>query len=147
MPRREKRSGNCGLCKIYRISLHGDHIVPRWKGGSEEAENIQWICSNCHEDKTREDLKGIPGSNKGRVFSDESRDRMSKAAASSQKRGGHTLGYRWTEAQKQAHSIRLREAFQRKPRQMPPASEERKRKVSESLLLYHEQKRRERDAA
>jgi 5-methylcytosine-specific restriction endonuclease McrA len=46
------------LCGIWRRSLHRDHIVPKFKGGGNEPENIQLICANCHEDKTVMDLTG-----------------------------------------------------------------------------------------
>jgi len=55
---RYKRSGDCVLCGTWRQSLHRDHIVPKFKGGSDEPSNWQFICANCHEDKTRLDLKG-----------------------------------------------------------------------------------------
>ena len=53
-----KRSGHCVKCGTFRISLHRDHIIPRWKGGSDDPVNIQLLCANCHEDKTREDMRG-----------------------------------------------------------------------------------------
>ena len=92
-----RNSGNCALCGVWRYSLHGDHINPRFKGGIDSPENIQWICANCHEDKTRIDLTGrkfphrvgrplseehkqkISASNKGKRRSDETRARMSEA--------------------------------------------------------------------
>jgi 5-methylcytosine-specific restriction protein A len=33
-----------------------DHIVPLHKGGNNEHANLQPICRECHDDKTREDL-------------------------------------------------------------------------------------------
>lgn len=63
-------SGTCVICGVWRKSLHRDHITPKFKGGSNEPENIQHICANCHEDKTREDLTG-------RVASEETRAKMS----------------------------------------------------------------------
>lgn len=53
-----KNSGNCVKCGIWRRSLHRDHIVPKYKGGLDDASNIQMLCANCHEDKTAEDLRG-----------------------------------------------------------------------------------------
>jgi 5-methylcytosine-specific restriction endonuclease McrA len=46
------------LCGTWRRSLHRDHIIPKFKGGGDEPENIQLICANCHEDKTVADLTG-----------------------------------------------------------------------------------------
>ena len=59
-----KVSGNCPLCGLYREYLAVDHIVPRWKfragivvGDPEADTNIQYICDNCHADKTRLEMK------------------------------------------------------------------------------------------
>jgi len=56
--RKKRHTGHCSKCGTWRFSLHRDHIIPRWKGGSDDEFNIQYICANCHEDKTRDDLKG-----------------------------------------------------------------------------------------
>ena len=55
-------SGNCVTCGIHRDRLVRDHIVPRWKfkigivlGNPNQKSNIQYICDNCHADKTRID--------------------------------------------------------------------------------------------
>jgi hypothetical protein len=52
---KRRPSGNCPLCKTWRYSLHRDHIIPKWRGGVDELDNWQYICANCHEDKTREE--------------------------------------------------------------------------------------------
>jgi 5-methylcytosine-specific restriction endonuclease McrA len=67
--RGKTRSGNCELCGVFRKHLDRDHIIPRWKGGGEEKENIQFICQNCHKDKSCEDARGCK-------FSEESRAKM-----------------------------------------------------------------------
>lgn len=54
-------SGNCVKCGLWRRSLHRDHIIPKFKGGTDDSSNIQFICANCHEDKTREDFIGRTG--------------------------------------------------------------------------------------
>ena len=51
-------SGNCKLCGIYREFLHRDHVIPKCKGGPNTPDNIQLICANCHQDKTRVDRLG-----------------------------------------------------------------------------------------
>jgi 5-methylcytosine-specific restriction enzyme A len=79
-PRAKRPSGPCQSCGTIRRSLHRDHIVPRWKGGTDDPENIQWLCANCHEDKTRYDLVGRPGPNKGRKHSEETRTKMRNSA-------------------------------------------------------------------
>ena len=32
-----------------------DHIKPKAKGGTDDADNLQAICNPCHEDKTARD--------------------------------------------------------------------------------------------
>jgi len=62
LPLRQKKhnSGNCEHCGVWRRSLHRDHVLPKFKGGSDDPSNIQNLCANCHEDKTVEDLTGVP---------------------------------------------------------------------------------------
>lgn len=79
-PRAKRPSGNCLRCGMWRKSLHREHIIPRCKGGSEEPDNIQWLCANCHEDKTREDMTGRPGPMKGRIHGEATREKMRIAA-------------------------------------------------------------------
>lgn len=50
-------SGYCIRCGAFRETLQNDHIIPRWNGGSEKADNIQLLCANCHEDKTRREQR------------------------------------------------------------------------------------------
>ena len=50
-------SGNCPLCGVYRKQLQRDHIIPKHLGGLHEPSNFQYICANCHEDKTCEEAR------------------------------------------------------------------------------------------
>lgn len=59
-----KVSGNCPKCGIYREFLAIDHVIPSWKfragivfGNPNAIENIQYICDNCHADKTRREME------------------------------------------------------------------------------------------
>ena len=52
-------SGNCPKCGTWRKTLHRDHILATCKGGLDTPENIQYLCANCHENKTSEDLRGF----------------------------------------------------------------------------------------
>ena len=45
----------CARCK-RKPSVQVDHIIPLCKGGTDERDNLQGLCYDCHEDKTREDL-------------------------------------------------------------------------------------------
>jgi hypothetical protein len=54
--------GNCAKCGMYRWSLDQDHIIPKSKGGTDDPSNIQYLCQNCHADKTHQDRKGIKAS-------------------------------------------------------------------------------------
>ena len=33
-----------------------DHIIPLHKGGTDDVENTQPLCAECHKDKTRKDM-------------------------------------------------------------------------------------------
>lgn len=33
-----------------------DHIIPLTLGGTEDADNIQCLCEECHDKKTRKDF-------------------------------------------------------------------------------------------
>jgi len=60
--------GHCVKCGTWRPSLHNDHVIPKWAGGSDEPSNRQWLCANCHEDKTKAELQS-------RAFKDRPRER------------------------------------------------------------------------
>jgi len=84
--------GNCQRCGIFRESLHREHIIPavvkRKRGEDPDKDNIQYLCANCHEDKTKEDSRSEEEwgdlyretlrSNSGKTFSIEHRQRISQ---------------------------------------------------------------------
>jgi 5-methylcytosine-specific restriction protein A len=46
----------CGHCKnILDASYEVDHIIPLYKGGSNDESNLIALCRNCHGKKTVED--------------------------------------------------------------------------------------------
>lgn len=45
----------CMICG-RKPSTQVDHIKPLCKGGTDERENLQGACDECHDEKTREDL-------------------------------------------------------------------------------------------
>lgn len=36
--------------------LHGDHVIPRHRGGPESADNLVWACRSCNSAKNARDL-------------------------------------------------------------------------------------------
>ena len=42
----------CGARKDDGATLHVDHIVPVSKGGSDELDNLQTLCSDCNLNKS-----------------------------------------------------------------------------------------------
>src|SRR5579863_1768858 len=50
-PRSKEIPKICQKCGCGRRWLHRHHIVPKSKGGSDDAKNILQICANCHEDE------------------------------------------------------------------------------------------------
>jgi 5-methylcytosine-specific restriction protein A len=47
--------GLCVLCSeagFIRRGVVVDHILPLWAGGSDEDENKQTLCTECHDAKT-----------------------------------------------------------------------------------------------
>lgn len=47
----------CQICTndLIENQWHCDHIQPLWEGGSNEMQNLQAICANCHAGKTAEE--------------------------------------------------------------------------------------------
>lgn len=43
-------TGRCQICKEWKY-LELDHIVSRARGGSNDPDNIQFICRECHNKK------------------------------------------------------------------------------------------------
>ena len=36
--------------------LHGDHLIPRHRGGAESGDNLVWACRSCNSSKGGRDL-------------------------------------------------------------------------------------------
>jgi 5-methylcytosine-specific restriction protein A len=52
---RERDCGLCQECKRQGKTTVGhpvDHIVPLWKGGSDDDSNKETLCEPCHDAKT-----------------------------------------------------------------------------------------------
>ena len=53
----------CAACMAagrIRPATDLDHIVPIFKGGTDDDENLQGLCAECHAEKTRADLGQQP---------------------------------------------------------------------------------------
>src|SRR5688572_11599751 len=51
----------CVLCETKgRVSaaIELDHVIPLSKGGRDDESNIQGLCIDCHEEKTRSERAG-----------------------------------------------------------------------------------------
>jgi 5-methylcytosine-specific restriction protein A len=43
------------MCKV-ELARELDHIVPLFKGGTDDEDNLQGLCIECHKKKTKADL-------------------------------------------------------------------------------------------
>lgn len=53
----------CSECKRHgrvRIATEVDHIVPKFKGGTDELSNLQAINRDCHKSKTKVETGARP---------------------------------------------------------------------------------------
>ena len=39
---------HCGLCGETKAKFHLDHVIPKSRGGSNNRENLQWLCATCN---------------------------------------------------------------------------------------------------
>jgi 5-methylcytosine-specific restriction enzyme A len=51
----------CQMCGRVTSTGIADHIIPLAFGGEDIEENMQWLCPNCHQVKTKEESKGGHG--------------------------------------------------------------------------------------
>jgi 5-methylcytosine-specific restriction endonuclease McrA len=50
----------CSTCKqILDASYEIDHIIPLYKGGNNDLNNLQALCRNCHGQKTINDKLNV----------------------------------------------------------------------------------------
>jgi hypothetical protein len=57
LPDKEDGSMNLDLCYLHGGELEFDHILPVYKGGSLELDNIQALCNKCHKMKSNMDYR------------------------------------------------------------------------------------------
>jgi 5-methylcytosine-specific restriction endonuclease McrA len=43
----------CSLCKTETDQIELDHIVPLWNGGTNDPDNLQLLCYDCHKAKSK----------------------------------------------------------------------------------------------
>ena len=51
----ERDKGMCKPCKsigVWRAATEVDHIINKAQGGTDELDNLQSICRQCHQSKT-----------------------------------------------------------------------------------------------
>ncbi len=55
-----ERAAICARCGRADISarMHLDHIRPMSQGGSNDPDNLQWLCASCHSRKTISEDRG-----------------------------------------------------------------------------------------
>lgn len=56
----------CLMCQkqgIIRAAAEVDHIVPLFKGGTDDMDNLQGLCTECHKTKTLHDVTNKVGCN------------------------------------------------------------------------------------
>jgi 5-methylcytosine-specific restriction endonuclease McrA len=46
----------CKLEGYFTAAVEVDHVIPLHKGGKDDASNLQSLCRDCHDAKTRRDL-------------------------------------------------------------------------------------------
>jgi len=90
LPTRDRPyAGYCRTCGIWRRSLHRDHIVPRAAGGTADVDNIQYLCANCHQEKTYGDHQDHPewAAKKSAAMMGKPKSAAYRAAISAGKKG------------------------------------------------------------
>ena len=60
----ERDSQLCQPCLVRKKptpATQVDHITPKAQGGTDDADNLQAICDECHESKTRQEAADAQG--------------------------------------------------------------------------------------
>lgn len=47
---------HCLARGLVTAAIEVDHVVPLFKGGADDESNLQSLCRECHDTKTRLDL-------------------------------------------------------------------------------------------
>jgi MOSC domain-containing protein YiiM len=56
-----RQNGKCGLCadRLRSGTIEYDHRIPLAAGGTNDLENFEALCTPCHRDKTKLDVRDI----------------------------------------------------------------------------------------
>lgn len=119
-----------GVCKYCGSteSLEWDHIVPRFRGGSNDSANLQRLCRDCHYAKSQRERREF---NTGWTKSPETRVRISQSLK------GHPslVGNKWA-AYPDSEETKARKREARlgplNPQYGKPLTEEHKTKLREA---------------
>lgn len=60
---KRRAKGLCEACLSagrYTVGNECDHIRSKASGGTDAADNLQWLCKPCHEAKTARETTGTP---------------------------------------------------------------------------------------
>jgi hypothetical protein len=104
-------SGPCPKCGTFRERLQRDHIIPRFKGGTDASENIQHLCANCHEDKTRVERPKTNAGAKAAWADPQKRAQMignmrsTHSSLASRKKTGLATKAAWADPEKRARML------------------------------------------
>lgn len=74
-----QRQGNtCAMAGCSNMGREMDHIKPLWKGGEHSTGNAQWVCCDCHKQKSAseaaERARTQVGSSLDRIMTDDERE-------------------------------------------------------------------------
>lgn len=47
----------CSDRGVYTVATAVDHIIPKSEGGTDDMNNLQSICKDCHSEKTAQEAR------------------------------------------------------------------------------------------
>lgn len=56
----DRDNHTCQRCGKVGVPLECDHVVPLHDGGTNNPDNLQALCSDCHMDKTWNENNDLP---------------------------------------------------------------------------------------
>jgi 5-methylcytosine-specific restriction endonuclease McrA len=49
----------CAICGKVSDHTEIDHIIPLWNGGTDEVDNLQVVCYECHKKKSADEHREL----------------------------------------------------------------------------------------